>query len=209
MNTALLEPLRALGIHDSRILDAFSSTPREQFVPRQFDRSADADIALPIGHDQYLLPAKDDARLLQALDILPTDRVLEIGTGTGFTTYLLSQLASQVTSIDCFSDFTHKARQKLHALHAENATFITADATTPLPTTDTFDVLLVSAAVREIPKHWFSHLTVHGRIVAFVGSATLQQARCYRPSGKHWHHEALFETTIPMMIQPALPTFEF
>src|SRR5690606_19112125 len=113
------QQVRAWDVFDERVLATLEETPREHFVPAAFRELAFADMEIPLGHRQVMMAPKVEGRLLQALAIEPTDRVLEVGTGSGYLTACLARLADRVVSVDYYSDFVETAREKLAKLSTE------------------------------------------------------------------------------------------
>jgi protein-L-isoaspartate(D-aspartate) O-methyltransferase len=187
---------RAWGVLDDDILDLFKKVPREHFVPHHFGTLAFADTQIPLGHGQVMLSPKEEARVLKALDIQPNDRVLEIGTGSGFFAALLAQKAKHVDSIDIFEDFTETAAKKLSELNIHNVTVQTADGSLGYKKNAPYDVIVLSSSVLEIPKLFFHQLSEHGKIFVFIGDSPLVEATLIT----HPKTTKLFETWVPPLI---------
>ena len=109
----LRQQIRAWEVLDDRVLDALGATPRELFVPAEHAGVAFADLEIPLAHGQCMMSPSVEGRLLQSLQIEPMERVLEIGTGSGFLTACLARLADSVVSVDIFEEFVDAARPKL------------------------------------------------------------------------------------------------
>jgi protein-L-isoaspartate(D-aspartate) O-methyltransferase len=114
------QQIRPWEVLDQTVLDVCAKVPRERFVPEDYRQLAFSDTAIDIGHGQAMMPPKIEARLLQALDVQRTDRVLEIGTGSGYLTALLATLAAHVTSIEFFEDLSTRAKHHLRAAGIAN-----------------------------------------------------------------------------------------
>ncbi len=115
------QQIRPWEVLDQRVLDTIACVPREDFVPERYRNLAFGDVAIPIGHGEFMLKPNVEGRLLQALAVRPTDRVLEVGTGSGYLTACLARLAGSVVSVDIVPDFIEVARQKLKAHRSSNA----------------------------------------------------------------------------------------
>jgi len=122
------QQIRPWDVLDQKVLDLLGRIAREDFVPEAYRNLAYADISIPIGHDQFMMPPKVEARMLQALDLHHTDRVLEIGTGSAYVTALLAMLACQVDSVDIFEDFQKSADVRMRAHKLDNVTLAVGDA---------------------------------------------------------------------------------
>src|ERR1700677_4498743 len=138
--------LRARGISDSRVLDAMMRVPREAFIPEPYRHEAYEDHPLPIGDNQTISQPYVVAVMLEYLHLTPTDIVLEVGTGSGYVTALLAELAAQVFSIERHFALAASARDVIAALGYSNVRIFTGDGTLGLPDQAPFDRILVSAA---------------------------------------------------------------
>ncbi|HEV2614211.1 MAG TPA: protein-L-isoaspartate O-methyltransferase [Gammaproteobacteria bacterium] len=187
---------RAWNVLDDDILDLFKKVPREHFVPHKFESLAFADTQIPLGHEQVMLAPKEEARILKAVNIQPNDRVLEVGTGSGFFTALLAQKAKHVDSVDIFEDFVETASKKLAELKIHNITVKTSDASLGYNKNTQYDVIILTSSVLEIPKHFLHQLSEHGRLFVFIGNSPLVEATLIT----HHKTEKLFETWVPPLI---------
>lgn len=187
---------RAVGVLDDEILDLFKKVPREHFVPSKFESLAFADTQIPLGHEQVMLAPKEEARILKAITIQPNDRVLEIGTGSGFFTALLAQQAKHVDSVEIFEDFVALATKKLAELNIHNISVQTADGSLRDKKNIQYDVIVITSSVLKIPKHFLHQLSENGRLFVFVGNSPLVEATLIT------HHQTtkLFETWVPPLI---------
>ncbi|MDX2163967.1 MAG: protein-L-isoaspartate O-methyltransferase [Gammaproteobacteria bacterium] len=197
---------RAWGVLDDNILDLFNEVPREHFVPHRFAGLAFSDTQIPLGHDQVMLSPKEEARILDALNIQSHERVLEIGTGSGFFTALLAHKAKHVDTIDVFEDFTETAARKLAELNIHNVTVQVADGMLGYKKNTHYDVIVVTSSVLEIPKHLMHQLSEQGRLFIFIGDKPLVEAAII----SHHKTEKLFETWVPVVIEGGKPNvFKF
>lgn len=189
--------VRPWEVLDLRVLDALRDVRREDFVPPQHRALAFADLALPIGHGETMLKPTIEGRILQALALTPDDRVLEIGTGTGFLTACMARLAREVTSIEQHADFVDAAGARLAAAEMRNVRVETAEAVHGFSTGDTFDVVVVGAAVHALPERFRAWVRPGGRLFAVVGDSPAMQATLYtRADAAHWTVQSLFETDL-------------
>ena len=198
------QQIRAWDVFDERVLATLEETPREDFVPPAYRELAFADMEIPLGHGQVMMAPKIEGRLLQALAIEPTDRVLEVGTGSGYLTACLARLAHHVTSVEYYADFVESARNKLARLGI-GADVQTADAMA-LTYSGEFDAIAVTGSVPELDEHFIRMLRPGGRLFIIVGRAPVMEARLIRMHGNgRWSEESLFETVITPLINAERP----
>jgi protein-L-isoaspartate(D-aspartate) O-methyltransferase len=172
--------LRARGISDARVLDAMLRVPRDQFVPEAYRSDAYEDHPLPIGDGQTISQPYVVALMLESLRLTPSDKVLEIGTGSGYATALLAELAAQVFSIERHPTLAENARTLLAMLGYTNARVFIGDGTLGVPSLAPFDAILVSAASPALPSALLDQLNDSGRMIIPVGSADSQQLQLIR-----------------------------
>lgn len=139
--------------------------------------------------------------MLQALNIKATDNILEVGTGTGYLTAVLAKLGRHVTSVDIFEDFVEAAKTKLLQKGNENITPVTRDIINHWFVETSFDVIICTAALSELPKQYLQTLTLDGRLLAILGEPPVMTATIFHHQTKHfWARQTLFETELPIMI---------
>jgi len=198
---------RAWGVLDDDILALFERTPREDFVPKRYQHLAFADMAIPLGHGQSMLAPKEEARILDALKINPNERVLEIGSGSGFFTLLLAHQAKQVDSVDIFEDFITLAGQKLQSHNIYNIDLQTADALAGYKKNTHYDVIVITGAMPVLPKHFLAQLNHHGRLFAYLGKAPAMQATLITKLDEtNTQTTVLFETVVAPLINVHAPS---
>jgi len=167
--------LRRRGIHDERVLSAMERVPRHEFVGPQFRSRAYEDDPAPIGEGQTVSQPYIVAYMLQALDIAPEHRVLEIGTGTGYQAALLAELAHEVFTVERHRILADAARENLTRLGYRNVTVIYADGTQGWPEAAPYDRMIVAAAAPRVPPPLFEQLAERGNLIVPVGSTDLQE----------------------------------
>ncbi|HEX9565899.1 MAG TPA: protein-L-isoaspartate(D-aspartate) O-methyltransferase [Gemmatimonadaceae bacterium] len=165
----LVETLRDNGITDLAVLRAFDETPRHLFVPTGVRHRAYEDSALPIGSGQTISQPTVHARYLQLLQLTGQEKVLEVGTGTGYQTVLLSHLAGQVFSIERVPALLDRAREAIAACNARNVSLLLGDGTLGWRDHAPYDAILVSAAAPDIPRPLLEQLTEGGRMIVPLG----------------------------------------
>ncbi|MFC5527285.1 protein-L-isoaspartate O-methyltransferase [Rhodanobacter ginsengisoli] len=198
--------VRPWEVLDARVLDVISRVRREDFVAAEHRQLAFADLCLPLGHGEVMMKPVVEGRVLQALELLPTDRVLEIGTGSGFLTACLASLSAQVTSVDIHADFTAAATARLRAAGISNATVLTGEAVGDWQPDGLFDALVVTGAVFEIPPRWLTWLKPAARALVVRGQSPAQHATLLTHEGTgRYREETLFETDLPYLTHAEPP----
>ncbi len=165
----LIEVLQANGISDIAVIRAFEMTPRHLFVPTGVRHRAYEDAALPIGNGQTISQPTVHARYLQLLRLRGTERVLEVGTGSGYQTVLLAHLAAQVFSIERVPALLDRARDVIRACAVRNVSLLLGDGTIGWREYAPYDAILVSAAAPEVPQPLLDQLAVGGSLVIPLG----------------------------------------
>jgi protein-L-isoaspartate(D-aspartate) O-methyltransferase len=181
--------LRQRGIADERVLAAMERVPRHEFAPERYRDQAYEDHPLPIGEGQTISQPYIVALMLDALKLSPTDKVLEIGTGSGYVTALLAELTESVISIERHESLAESARALLAALGYSNVKVVTGDGTRGFPEAAPFDAIVVSAAAAETPPALITQLGEGGRMIIPVGSDDSQQLRLVRMENGQPHIE--------------------
>jgi protein-L-isoaspartate(D-aspartate) O-methyltransferase len=169
LHSDLLAALLAEGIRGPRLLEAIRAVPRVEFVPPDAVDWAYHDMPLRIPHDQVTTQPSLVAKMVDALALSGTERVLEIGTGYGWQTALLARLARRVWSVERWPDLADAARENLSRHGAENVTVVVGDGSEGLAEQAPFDAILVSAAFREVPEPLVDQLARGGRLVQPIG----------------------------------------
>lgn len=200
------QQIRPWDVLDDRVLKTLTDTPREDFVPEQYRALAFSDISIPIGHDQAMMAPKIEGRLLQSLSIQPADRILEIGTGSGYLTACLAQLGQTVHSVDLFEDFIDNAREKLQAHGIDNCTLDVQDAANGWNDNDPFDVIAVTGSLPVLHQGFHNNLNIGGRLFVIVGKPPIMQALLITRAGPaEWTQDSLFETSVPALLHARQP----
>ena len=161
--------LRSRGIKDARVLDTMGRVPREAFVPRDVQAEAYSDNALPIDCQQTISQPVIVALMTEALQLTGDQRVLEIGTGSGYQTAILAELAAVVFSIERHADLAREAEQRLATLGYRNIAIRTGDGSLGWPEEAPFDRIIVTAAARECPPALWEQLAEGGILVGPFG----------------------------------------
>jgi protein-L-isoaspartate(D-aspartate) O-methyltransferase len=169
------QQLRPRGIRDQRVLDAMTKVPREEFVPENVRAQAYADSALPIGHDQTISQPFIVAFMTEQLRLQPGDRVLEIGTGSGYHTAVLAELVKNVYTIEIVEPLAKEASARLARLDYNNAHVKVGDGFQGWPEVAPFDAIIVTCAPDKVPPPLTAQLKDGGRMIVPVGSGIDQQ----------------------------------
>ena len=193
--------IRPWGGLDYIANNALRSIPREEFVPEHYKKLAFADIEIPLTDKAKMLSPKVEGRLLDALKIQKNETVLEVGTGSGYLTAVLSKLCQSVTSIEIDETLSQGAQEKLNSLNIKNATLEVGDASKGWRrSTDFFDVVVISTSVPKITGRFFHLLNVGGRIFVVEGSGKAMSAKVITRLSEHkWTTKSLFETQLDVM----------
>jgi protein-L-isoaspartate(D-aspartate) O-methyltransferase len=165
----LVALIRAQSIRDARLLAAVRAVPRGEFVPPELSDRAYVDEPLPIAHDQVTTQPSLIARMVEALALGGSERVLEVGTGFGWQTALLARLAGRVWSIERWPDLAEAARDRLVRFGETNVSVVVGDGTEGLPEHAPYDAILVSAAFPSVPSTLVAQLAGGGRLVQPIG----------------------------------------
>lgn len=186
------DQLLARGIRDPRVLSAMEAVPREFFVPERDRDLAYHDRALPLSQGQTVSQPYMVAVMTEALRPGPADRVLEIGTGSGYQTAVLASLVGQVYSVERFGELADDARARLERLGVENVHFLVGDGTLGWPEHAPFDAILVTAGAPSVPPALRTQLSVDGgRLVIPVGDHDIQDLVRLERHGTEWRRETL------------------
>ena len=203
------QQIRPWDVLDPKVLDLLLKVRREDYVPDAYRALAFADLEIPIGHGETMLSPKLEARILQEVAVNPDDRILEVGTGSGYLTALLANLGAHVVSVDIVAEFTHNASARLtrHGIH--NVTLETGDAARGWasqhaqeqgPGQAPYDVIVLTGSTPVLAEGFQQSLKAGGRMFAVVGEAPAMEARLMTCAAAGAYSTAsLFETVIPAL----------
>jgi protein-L-isoaspartate(D-aspartate) O-methyltransferase len=170
------QQIRPWDVLDGSVLELLSVVKREAFVPAAFKDLAFADLEIPLGHGQCMLPPRMEARMLQDLAVQKHENVLEIGAGSGYMAALLAHRAQRVVSLELNAELAATARSNLRSAGVQNAEVRHADGAAKVAAEGNFDVIVLSGSVAEIPHALLDLLTVGGRLGALVGDDPIMRA---------------------------------
>lgn len=194
------QQIRPWNVLDQRVLDIIATSPRERFVPSEYANMAFSDIEIPLAHGEVMMSPKLEGRLLQTLNIRPDDRILEIGTGSGYLTACLARLGGQVISVEMHADLSQSAQQQIAGLGIENVDFRVGDAGQGWGEDGEFDVIAITGSLPQMLPAFRQQMKVGGRMFAIIGESPIMTANLYtRINRNEWTVEPLFETELPAL----------
>ncbi len=197
---ALIERLQDRGIRDLNLLRIFDLVPRHEFLPEAVRHRAYEDAAVPIGFGQTASQPSLQALYMQLLELEPHERVLEIGTGSGFQTAILAHLADRVYSVERVRELSVRARASLDRLRFSNVALLVGDGTIGWSRFAPYDAILVSAAAPDIPQPLISQLTAGGRMLVPVGTRESQRLMLVRRTPGGIEQEEVIDCTfVPLL----------
>lgn len=203
------QQIRAWEVLNPAVLRALSEVPREKFVPETYRTLAFADTEIPLAGGQRMLTPQVAGRILQALDVGATDRVLEVGTGSGFLTACLGRLGAQVTSLEIDPVLAETARRNLRDAGAANCEVLTQDVFRWQPP-GPFDCIAVTGSLPEYDSRFQEWLAQGGRLFVVVGQAPAMEACLVHRTPEGFERESLFETVLPVLAHaPQRERFQF
>ena len=193
------QQIRPWDVSDTQILNLLSVVKREQFVPAGRQSLAFMDLEIPLGFGAAMWQPKLEARVLHELHIQKVERVLEVGTGSGYLTALLSRLAAQVASVEIVPELSTQAAHKLAAHDFGNIQLEVGDAANSWGSIK-YDVIVLTGSVPDHPKAFLQQLNIGGRLFAIVGDAPAMQAKVFtRLANDVFECVTLFETNVALL----------
>ena len=200
------QQLRTGDVLNTVILGLYSEIARDEFVPDQFKPFAYSDMQIELAHQQRMLTPLEEAKILQALNLSGNETVLEVGTGTGFLTALLSRLTKKVISVDYHSDFTINAEKKLAKHQCTNVELITGDAFEGWLDKAPYDVIVFTGAIESLNDTYRLQLLPGGKMFVIIGKEPVMQGQLHTLDHKgNWQIDIIFETNIPPLINKLKP----
>lgn len=200
------QQVRAWDVLDLKVLETLKAVRRETFVPPAFVDVAFADAPIPLGHGQWMLPPKVDGRILQALELKPTDDVLDIGSGSGFLAACLGMMAARVRSIELIPELAATATRNLLNASANNVVVETGDAL-QLDESGRYDAIVVSGSLPVYDERFERALKPGGRLFVVVGQAPVMEAwQITRNDSGTFTRRSLFETSIEPLVNATRPS---
>jgi len=205
------QQVRPWDVLDPQVLQLLSSEPRQDYVPDAYRQLAYADIEIPLGHGEAMMHPRVEGRMLQALNLRPTDKILEIGTGSGFVTSLLAHLGESVYSVEIHAELSESAARKLAAHNLTNVTLDVGDGVHGWDRHAPYDAILVTGSVPELYDEFKHQLTIGGRLAVVVGTGVVMEAlQVVRNGENSWTTTSLFETELKPLVHADAPrVFQF
>ncbi|WP_126456880.1 protein-L-isoaspartate O-methyltransferase family protein [Sulfuriflexus mobilis] len=206
----VVQQVRPCDVIDDHVLELMESVPRDAFVCEPCQKLAYTDTMIPLGHFEGDCPVMMtpivEGKMLQALNVQPTETVLEIGTGSGYVTALLAKLARHVHSVEIIPALSASAKDKLAAQHIRNVTLEVGDAAHGWGAHAPYDVIAITGSLPVLEERFQQSLKVGGRLFVITGEGHAMQALLItRTSDHEWHYESLFETEIPALLNATQP----
>ena len=203
----VVSQIRTGSVLDERILELVRRAPRHEFVPAEHRLHAFADMQIPLSHGEVMMAPLVEARLLQALAIKPTDKILEIGTGSGYVTWLLSQLGKKSHSIEILPEFTQRASEKLAAHGAGNVELEIGDGARGWDKHAPYDAILVTGSMPLLPEDLKNNLAIGGRLAVILGQSPAMEAQLItRLTQNSFETNGLFETDLASLKNALAPS---
>lgn len=200
------QQIRPWEVLNQNVLDLLAQVKREDFVPPVYRSLAFADMEISIGHGEAMWYPKIEARVLQALALQRTDRVLEVGTGSGYLTALMAAQAMQVVSVEIHPDLKEAAEAKLRAHGFANVQVKIGDAARDWAEDGRFDVIVLTGSTPLLPEAFLERLNPGGRLFAVVGESPVMQACLVSKVGHGAHRtDVLFETDVKPLVHALQP----
>jgi protein-L-isoaspartate(D-aspartate) O-methyltransferase len=197
---SLIEQLQEKGIRDLEILRAFDLVPRHEFLPHAIGHRAYEDAAVPIGFGQTASQPSLQALYMQILQVQSSDKVLEIGTGSGFQTAVLAQLGDRVYSVERIRELSIRAREVLDRQRISNVALMVGDGTIGWSRYAPYDAILVAAGGPEIPEPLLEQLAMGGRMLIPIGGRESQRLVLVRRTEEGYQYEEVLDCTfVPLL----------
>ena len=205
------QQIRPWNVLDADVLHLLAVVKREDFVPLAHKALAFVDMEIPLGHGQCMLAPRVEARLLQEAAVQKHEKVLEIGSGSGYMAALLAHRAQRVISLEINPELAQMARTNLQKAGIHNAEVRQLDGAKARPSEGPFNVIVLSGSVAEVPPSLLEQLKVGGRIVAVVGNEPVMRATVItRTDERNYTTTQPWDTVVPRLLSfPELSTFKF
>ena len=194
------QQIRPWQVLDPQVLNVLSHVPRELFVPAAYQAMAYTDTHIPLGHGQEMVPPRVDARLMHDLKLTGNDKVLEIGTGSGYLAALLAARAQRVISLEVNPELAATARSNLQRAGVTHVDVRVADGSAGAASDGPFDAIVLGGSVSEVPQVLLQQLKHQGRLIAIVGQDPIMSATLFTRTGEAtWETHALWDTQAPRL----------
>ncbi len=200
------QQVRGWSVLDPEVVRVMAELPRERYTPTRYRNLAYADSAIPIDHGEIMLQPSVHGRILQAVQLQAGERVLEVGTGTGYLTACLAALGGRVRSVDIHEDFVQAARETLTAEGFGSVELACEDAHTLVPDGPDWDVIVVTGSLPVREPGFTQRLALNGRLLWIIGEAPAMRVELVtRVGADDCRHEGQFETVVPALAGASVP----
>ena len=205
------QQIRPWDVLDTEVLHLLSVVKREDFVPLAHKALAFVDMEIPLGHGQVMLAPRVEARMLQDAAVQKHEKVLEIGSGSGYMTALLAHRAQRVISLEINPELAAMARTNLQKAGIHNAEVRNVDGSVDAPVEGPFDVIVLCGSVAEVPQHLLSNLKIGGRLIAIVGNEPIMRETLVTRTGEaDFTSSQPWDTVVPRLLNFPEPShFKF
>ena len=191
--------IRTSDVTDYGVLNAFRTTHRELFVPKTSKALAYSDANIALENERVLMKPRDMSKMIQAADIQPTNIVLDIACGRGYSSAILAKLAETVVALEETDEAVEKATTVLSESGADNAVVVKGNIKSGAREHGPFDVIFVNGAVAEVPSTWFDQLANNGRLVAVIKNGPIGRATLFTRSGDTIGDKIIFDASVPFL----------
>jgi len=191
--------IRTCDVTDLAVLKAFRSVSREAFVPTSLQALAYGDARIKLGEDRFMMSPRNFSKMVQAAEIKPTDVVLDIACGRGYSTAVLAQLAETIVALETTDEAVDKASEQLIAADVTNAAVVKGDLKLGASEHGPFNVIFVNGAVAEVSKNWFDQLANEGRLVCVIQNGPVGHACVFSRSGDVIGDRIIFDASVPTL----------
>jgi protein-L-isoaspartate(D-aspartate) O-methyltransferase len=199
------QQIRTWEVLDQKVLDLLFAVQREKFVPTAWRDMAFTDMEIPLGHGEAMLQPKLEARIVQELNIKKTDKILEVGSGSGYMTALLATCGASVHSVEIIPALHEMAKRNLSANHISNVQLEIGDAARGWKTHAPYDVIVLTGSTPILAAEFLQQLSTGGRMFAVVGDAPVMKGMLYRAAAGANSKIELFETSIKSLLNAPQP----
>jgi protein-L-isoaspartate(D-aspartate) O-methyltransferase len=210
-NNMVEQQIRTWEVLDQNVLDAISAIARDEFVPGAYRNLAYSDTSIPLGYGESMMTPKLEGRIVQSLNLTSNDRILEIGTGSGYLTALLAHCGGQVVSIEVLAGLHDSAKTRLESRAITNISLEQGDGLAGWKSAEPYEAIVLTGSVASPPLDIERQLTIGGRLFMVVGEAPAMEAILLTRVGENeFSSESLFETDLkPLVGGEAISRFKF
>lgn len=205
------QQIRTWDVLDQSVLDSVNKIPRDEFVPTPYRNLAYSDTCIPLGYDEAMMTPKLEARIVQALNLQASDRILEVGTGSGYLTALLANHGAHVTSVEIRATLSELAAARLEEHGINNVTIVQGDGIDGWKEQQPFEAIVLTGSIASDRPGIEKQLTIGGRLFVVVGSSPVMDAQLITRVGEdEYACESLFETDLkPLVGGESVAAFKF